>query len=207
MINLPFLLRRRSVRLPLLAVSSCLFLLPSCRRGEISTYLAPKDVEFSATAAGTADDGDGHDPAPAPTPEVPPIAYTAPDNWEKLPRDRMNAAQFQCSTPQGDVTINVTSLASMEGRETMLVGMWRGVFGLPELSEEEAKKALSPIPIGGMPGQMFEVIGDRQGQPLSIVTAFAHLQGKSWFFKLQGPPPAVDSQKAAFTAFLATVKF
>lgn len=196
---------RRHWRYPfLLVLPAGLFLLPGCRKAEITTYLAPKDIEMSAVSPEADQD---HNHAPDAPPEAPPVTYTASPEWKKLPSDRMNAAQFSCLTPQGEVMINITALGSMEGRENMLVGMWRGVFGLPELSEEDAKKALSPVEIAGEQGQMFEVMGDRDGQPLRIVTAFDHHGGKSWFFKMQGAPDAVETQKAAFVAFLKTVKF
>lgn len=182
MINLPFPLRRHSARLLLLALTSGLFLLPSCRRSEIRTYLAPRDTSG-------------------------PISYSVPSNWETLPPDGMNTAQFICHTPQGDVTINLTSMASMQGRDVLLVGMWRGAVGLPELSPEEGEKALSPVTIDGQQGRIFEVTGDRQGQPMTIVTAFVHRGEKSWFFKLQGPSAAVDSQKDIFRSFLTTIHF
>ena len=186
-------------RLFLLAFPLGVLALSGCRRSEIKTYLAPKDAELVEAA-----------PAPAPAPpakELPSLGFETPSNWQKLPADKMNAVQFTGTTPQGTVNINITPLESMAGREVMLVGMWRGVFNLPELSEEEATKALSPIEIAGAPAQMFEVMGTREGQPLRILTAFLHREGKSWFFKLQGPPDAVESQKPIFATFLKSVKF
>lgn len=119
----------------------------------------------------------------------------------------MNAVRFTFAAPQGEVSINITALGSMQGREPMLVGMWRSVLGLPELSADDAAKALSPVEIAGEQGQMFDVAGNMETKPVRILTAFLHHGGQSWFFKMQGPPEGVESQKAAFTAFLKTVKF
>lgn len=188
--------RTRFVLLVLLPAG--LLSIPACHRSEIRTYVAPKEIDFVAP--------DPAAPAPVMAPEMPAVAYTAPPDWEVLPGGRTNAAQFRCNTPQGEITVGITALASMEGRESLLVGMWRGVFQLPELSDEETKKALSPVEVAGMTGQIFEVQGDREGQTLRIITAFVHHGGKSWFFKIQGPPEAVETQKSAFIDFLKTVK-
>ncbi|MEO7318180.1 MAG: hypothetical protein ABIZ56_04240, partial [Chthoniobacteraceae bacterium] len=44
------------------------------------------------------------------------------------------------------------------------------------------------------------------GAALRIVTAFYHENGASWFFKLAGDEALVSAQKAAFVAFLKTVR-
>lgn len=119
----------------------------------------------------------------------------------------MSAGQFTCATPQGTVNVGIISLNSMQGQENLLIGMWRGSVGLSEGTEEEAAKSLSPIEIGGGPGQKFEVTGTMKGQPFRILTAFIHRDGRSWFFKIEGLPEAVETQKTAFTEFLKTVKF
>ena len=72
---------------------------------------------------------------------------------------------------------------------------------------EEAAKALSEIDLAGGKGNLFEVSGKRGTDPMKIVTAFVHRDARSWFFKLQGSPAAVDSQKAAYLEFLRSVKF
>ncbi len=194
----------------MLALPLGLLLIPGCRRSEITTYLAPKEVPYSPPG-GEMDDGHNHGAppaaAPAPAPETPPVSYTVPADWKEMPKDVTKAPMFICATPQGEVGIKVIAMDSMEGRENILVSMWRGSFGLPELSEEETQKALVPVEIAGERGQLFEIGVSRANQPASIVTAFTHRGGKSWFFKMEGPTAAVESQKTAFTAFLKTVKF
>lgn len=145
-------------------------------------------------------------PPPPSAQERPQVTYKAPDGWQQQPSDRMNAVQFSCATAGGNASVNITPLESMAGKEMLLINMWRGAIGQPELPEAEALEALIPVSIGAESGQMFEVAGKRESEEISIITAFVHHEGKSWFFKLQGTPAAVAAQKAAFVEFLKTVQ-
>jgi hypothetical protein len=102
--------------------------------------------------------------------------------------------------------VNITPLAGMAGRDTMIVNMWRQQVGEPPLEDPDAEKSLTPVEIGGEQGKLFEVTGKRDGQTLEIITAFVHRSDGSWFYKLQGDSEAVELQKTAFLDFLKTVK-
>ena len=164
-----------------------LCLMAGCRKAEIASYIAPKEVESVPQKKS-------------------PVTYRAPADWTEAPSDRMNTAQFSCKTASGVVNINITALESMAGKELLLVNMWRGVLAQPELPEAEAMKSLIPVSVGSESGTMFEVTGKRENEEVTIVTAFVHREEKSWFFKLQGPPAAVALQKATFVEFLKTVQ-
>ena len=164
-----------------------LCLMAGCRKAEIASYIAPKEVESVPQKKS-------------------PLTYKAPAEWPEAPSDRMNTAQFTCKTASGVVNINITALESMVGKELLLVNMWRGVLAQTELPEAEAMKSLLPVSVGNESGTMFEVTGKRENEEVTIVTAFVHREEKSWFFKLQGPPAAVALQKATFVDFLKTVQ-
>jgi hypothetical protein len=106
-----------------------------------------------------------------------------------------------------DATVNITPLGSFSGKEPMLVNMWRSVFQLEALSDEDAAKALAEIPVAGGTGKIFDLTGDQRGKKARIVTAMFNYSGQSWFFKLQGSPEAVEPQVAAFKQFLSSIKF
>jgi hypothetical protein len=95
----------------------------------------------------------------------------------------------------------------MEGRENMIVNMWRQQVGLTNLSDADALKELTAVDIGGTPGKMFDMAGkSAAGQTVRIVTAMAHRGEMSWFYKLQGDDELVLAQKPKFLAFLKSVK-
>jgi hypothetical protein len=172
---------------------AALLIFSGCRKPEIKSYTAPKDEEETRPVSSELAEG------------LPKISWTAPAGWTELGADNMNAARF--SLP-GEANVMVTPLPLMAGNEDSLVNMWRQMLALPLLGEKEAVEALTDVAIGGASGKLFEVAGARQeGNEMRIVTAFLHRDSRSWFFKLQGEPAAVDAQRAAFLEFLKTVKF
>jgi len=168
-----------------------------CRRAEVRAYVAPRDVEPEAASAGREE---GEKPAA----ELPKVGWVVPDGWkDEGPDATVNVGRFTA----GEAMVNVTPLASMNGQEPMLVNMWRNVLGQTALSDEETKAQLKDVAIGSEQGKMFDLSAERNGEPVRIVTAFLHRGGKTWFFKLQGPPGAVAAQTTAFEAFLKSVQF
>ncbi len=180
----------RLIVLPLAA----LLIFSGCRKPEIKSYTAPKDEEEETRPVNSelAD-------------SLPKISWTAPAGWQELGADNMNAARF--SLP-GEANVMITPLPLMAGNENSLVNMWRQMLALPLLGEKEAAEALTDVTIGGAAGKLFEVAGAREeGGEMKIITAFLHRDSRSWFFKLQGAPAAVEAQRAAFLEFLKTIKF
>ncbi len=177
--------------------------LSGCGRKEIRTYTAPKELPPSEEK-GHADHPDhpGHsenEHAEA----LPRIGWVLPDGWSEGAADKMSVASFKME----GATVNVTPLPKLAGQESMLVNMWRQTLGQPPFSDEDAGKALREVVVGEDKGQLFEVTGEQQGRAVRIVTAFMHKGDRSWFFKLQGDPAAVQGQVAAFEGFLKSVKF
>lgn len=191
--------------LPLLIVTA----LVACERKEPRVYLARKELPPAT--------GDGHDhsnetpeehAAHSAQPSLPKLAWTLPAGWKELGEDKMNVARFDA----GGASVNVTPLASLQGKEPVLVNMWREAFQQKSLDEAEANAALSDIDIAGGKGKIFDLTGERgaEGQPKEksrIVTAIFHRENLSWFFKLQGSPETVAAQLGAFKEFLGTVRF
>jgi len=188
--------------LPLAAL--VLVAVSACRKAEIRTYVAPRDKEVVRAAPGAAEGGEPGEGPAAEREALPAVTWALPSGWTDLGSDGgMNVGQFKV----GEVMVNITPLASMEGQENMLVNMWRNVLGQPAFSEAEATAALQETEIAGGKGRFFDLSAERGGSPVRIVTAFLHREGRSWFFKLQGPPDAVGAQMEAFKGFLKTVKF
>ncbi len=174
--------------------------LGGCKREEIRVYSVAK--ETSAPSAENATQ-----PAtPAANAARPQLAYTLPAGWQDAGANAMSLANFRIKTDAGEASVNITPLGSMAGQEGMIVNMWREQVGQPALAEGELASALRPVEVGGEKGQLFEITGTREGQTIRIVTAFAHRDGASWFYKLQGPEAVVAAQKPVFVEFLKTVR-
>ena len=174
--------------------------LGSCEREGIRVYTIAK--EAPAPAGST----ESERPTPAAGAARPQLAYTLPAGWEDAGASAMSLANFRVKTDAGEASVNITPLASMAGQEGAVVNMWREQVGQKPLGEAEMAGAFTPVEIGGEKGQLFEIAGARDGKTMSIVTAFAHRGGASWFYKLQGPEAVVAAQKPVFVEFLKTVR-
>ena len=174
--------------------------LSGCERKEIRTYTAPKDAPPSEEKATT----EQPETAPAGAADaLPRIGWVLPDGWQEGATDKMSVAAFKME----GATVNVTPLPKLAGQESMLVNMWRQTLGQTPFSDEDAAKALREVTVGDDKGQLFEVTGEQQGRAVRIVTAFLHKGDRSWFFKLQGDPTAVQGQVKAFEGFLKSVRY
>lgn len=174
----------------------------ACEKPQIRVYTVPKEIP----AASTAKTGEAEPEASAGPRVHPKLDYQVPAGWKDVGPSQFSLVNFRIPTDSGDVTVNITPLAGMAGHDAQIVNMWRQQVGQPALDEAAAAANFTPVEIAGEPGKLFEVTGTQDGKPLRIVTAFVHRPDGSWFYKLQGPEPAVAAQKPAFLEFLKSVK-
>ena len=182
--------------------------LAACKERPISVYTVPKvqaAEEKPAPHAPHEGHTDDEDHAVLPN-----VKWTLPAGWKDMGPDSQGGpvkAVGRFTVEGSDAMVNITPLGSFSGKEPVLVNMWRSVFALEPLADEEAAKALTDIPVAGGVGKIFDLTGDQRGKKSRIVTAMFTYAGQSWFFKLQGSPEAVEPQVAAFKQFLTTIQF
>ena len=176
--------------------------LAGCKKPEIRVYMIAKETTPAPPPAAPS----GGEEAKTARRPLPQLDYKLPAGWQDSGPSEFSLVNFRIPTPSGDAMVNITPLAGMAGRDTIIVNMWRQQVGEPPLEEAAAAASLTPVDVGGEQGKLFEVTGKREGQTLEIITAFVHRADGSWFYKLQGGSEAVASQKAAFLDFLKTVK-
>jgi len=173
---------------------------------KIEVYTVPKQHQPSSLPAGHPPmDAHNHGAVGMGTPT---ITYTTPEGWEDTGSGQMRVAGFNIPGTNGQsAQVAVTPLPGLEGKEALIVNMWRQQVGLGELSEADATKELTNVEIDGQSGKMFDMAGNSAAGPtIRILTAMMHRDGQSWFFKLQGNDELVAAQKPNFIAFLKSVK-
>jgi hypothetical protein len=183
---------------------------------DIKVYRTVNDTSAppaEAQAAQPAAPADQEQPAlPPGHPDMPKaqphLTWTLPPGWQEAGPGQMSLVTFNITGDAGaQADVAVTPLPGLTGKEAAIVNMWRQQVGLPELSDDEALKQLTPVKIGDADGKMFEVTGKSgNGAPKKIVTAIMPRGEVSWFYKLQGDAALVDAQKPAFVEFLKSVK-
>lgn len=188
-----------------LLLSAAALLCPSCRKPEISVYLAPKDPPPPATQH-TADDGHDHGQHGASERPRPKVAWTLPAGWVETQPTSVSVAAFSVKGAGGEAAVTITPLPNLQGQEAMVVNMYRQQAGLPPLDQSALASVLSPVEVAGGPGQLLEIAGAGGGKPVRIVTAIAHRDGQSWFYRIVGDDAVVAAQKLAFIEFIKSVR-
>ena len=84
------------------------------------------------------------------------------------------------------------------------VNRWRGQVGLQPLAGAELLREMTPIEIDGARGYLVELT---RGSGPGILGALVEHKGQPWIFKMTGPAELVGKQRAAFEAFVKSVRF
>ncbi|MBW8781650.1 MAG: hypothetical protein JF599_07165 [Verrucomicrobia bacterium] len=187
----------------LLSVSASLALLfaAGCRDSEVVTYTVPKetvtppaagpasDASMAATAVSTATGSD--------------LVWTAPADWVAKNGPAMRKATYVITGEAGAVAeLAVTAFPGDVGGTLANVNRWRGQLQLPPLDATALPSALTSLDFNGLHADIVELTGGGQ----RVLGAIVPAHGATWFFKLTGPDALVAREKAAFLAFLQTVK-
>ncbi|MEP6673041.1 MAG: hypothetical protein ABJF10_28025 [Chthoniobacter sp.] len=203
--------RPTTFRIAALCGAACALPFSACEKPQIRVYTITKNAPAATPPPGErplqlSDAQAKSATKTAPKASRPKLDYQLPPGWQDAGPSEFSLVNFRIPTPKGDAMVNITPLAGMKGKDTVIVNMWRQQVDQPPLEEPAAAASLTPVDIGGEQGKLFEVTGARDGQTLQIITAFVHRDDGSWFYKLQGSAEAVASQKEAFLNFLKTVK-
>lgn len=179
------------------AALSLTLLLAGCGDPQITHYTVPKErpAQANPTVA--------HSDRPQPV-----VEWKLPAGWSQI-EARVGLASFAVFGDGGQqAQINITPLPSMNGREALIINMWRSQVGLAEIPEAEAMGQLTPVEVGGEAGKMFEVASPAAGAegPQRIVTAMVHRPDASWFYKISGDDAVVQAEKPRFVEFLKSIQ-
>ncbi|MDB6149914.1 MAG: hypothetical protein JWQ44_1362 [Chthoniobacter sp.] len=170
----------------------------SCQKPQIRVYTVPKDPPREpARTAGTEQS--------APERVKPKVTWTLPEGWIETPPGEVSVAAFAVKTDAGEAMVNITPLPNLQGNEAMVANMYRQQVGLPPIQQSEITSVLQPVEVAGTEGHLLEINGMNNGKPVRMITAIAHRDGRSWFYRISGDDALVAAQKATFLEFLKTV--
>jgi hypothetical protein len=199
----------------LLAVALLTLLLAACRKAEIVSYRAPKDLEAEPppTTATTppasveAAAAPSMAAAPVATDEGPGLVWTAPADWQAVPAAPMRKATYAVPGENGaKADLSITAFPNSVGGEIANVNRWRGQLQLPPLSETEVASVVSRFERNGLKFAVVDFVSTGTANRQRMLGAIVPVDGATWFFKLLGPDAVVTRATPAFEAFLQTVK-
>jgi hypothetical protein len=139
----------------------------------------------------------GHPPAGRPK-----LTYTTPPGWQDLGPQRRGPVVLDAVLRAGAAEVT----ASRAGGDLLAnVNRWRAQLGLDPVGEEQLKKDARTVEAAGAPAQYFDLTGAGP-DPRRILAVVVRRGDENWFFKMTGPADVVAGQKAAFEAFVKSVR-
>lgn len=169
---------------------------------------APASTPAAPAAPAAARTPGGSDMAgtPVPTASGASLNWTAPSHWQSRPGSAMRKATFVVTGDAGSAELAVTAFPGDVGGEVANVNRWRGQIQLPPMSDAEVAGAVTRLEANGLKIGVIEMVNPSAASPTRVLGAWVPFAGSTWFFKLTGPDALVAREKAAFLAFLQTVK-
>jgi hypothetical protein len=140
----------------------------------------------------------GHPPAARPG-----LKYTKPDDWKEVGRVEFSVATFLVGQGDQMARVTVSPLSGPAGGLLENVNRWRGQVGLNPLTEEGLRRESQKITVAGTEAIFVDAAG-KEGRILGVVVP---RDGQTWFIKMTGSTDLVGKQKAAFEAFVKSVRF
>jgi hypothetical protein len=144
-------------------------------------------------------------PTPAPTPRAAgeTLAYDVPPGWQQAAPTAISIAAFKAPAGAQTVDVTITRLGGEAGGLAANVNRWRSQIGLPPTDTAQLEKEATMLDSKAGRVAIVDLIGP---QKRTLAGVLVH-GGQSWFVKMIGPSDAVGSQKAAFEAFLKSLRF
>ncbi|MDP3070049.1 MAG: hypothetical protein Q8N18_07150 [Opitutaceae bacterium] len=194
-------------------------LLAACSKPQIESYRAPKDSVAPTAAAAP----HSHPSAPAPaapaaaapnamantpvaTASGTGLAWSAPAAWATKPASSMRKGSYAIKGEGGEADMSITAFPGDVGGDLANVNRWRGQISLPPIAAADLATAIQRLERNGLKIGVVDLGGATGPAPMRTLAAIVPHAGSTWFFKLTGPDALVAKEKAAFMAFLDTVK-
>jgi hypothetical protein len=113
----------------------------------------------------------------------------------------MRYASFATEKNGEKADISVVTFPGDGGSDADNVNRWRQQIGLGPVDSVDA--LIVPQHAGAL---HFSTV-DMAGPTTRVLAGWTRHEGRTWFFKLTGPPAVVEQEKPKFAAFLQSVRF
>jgi hypothetical protein len=140
----------------------------------------------------------------ASTAAAPQIRWELPEGWAPGAQSSMRYASFMASAENGEkADISVVTFPGDGGSDLDNVSRWRQQIGLPPVQTSELSSVIVPLQSENISFSTTDLIGTNS----RTLAAWLKRDGRSWFFKMTGPNPAVEKEKPKFVKFLQSIRF
>jgi hypothetical protein len=135
------------------------------------------------------------------------LTYSTPPGWTDTgARDGFVPVEASFVVREGNDFAQVKVTALQDYKVALLddVNRWRDEVGLPKATQAQLDaEAPVPVEVDKVAGRSFDFTGPKAR---SLVVRVKR-GDTAWFFKMLGPPALVSKHKAAYEAFIRSVKF
>jgi hypothetical protein len=132
------------------------------------------------------------------------FTYQVPKGWSVAKIGAFRKAAFVVSQGNQHANVTVLRLNSIPEALVLNVNRWRKQLKLAPLDKAAIQKAVKKITVAGKTGQYIDLGGATGLRILAVIT---DRKDGSWYFVIKGNVQFVEKQKAAFEAFVKSVKF
>ncbi len=149
--------------------------------------------------------------SPGAAPAGPALAeWEVPPAWSSVAAPQMVHRKWTAPGPgssSADITVSV--FPGETGGLVDNLNRWRGQVGLGGLSEAELQKGIQSIDVLGGAATLVDYTGSspESGDASRVVVVIVRRDGRSWFYKLLGPPQVVEAQRSAFVRFVQSARY
>jgi hypothetical protein len=108
-----------------------------------------------------------------------------------------------------EANVTVSVFPGETGGVTANLNRWRSQVSLQPASDQELLALVDNLDVLGGKATLADFTGTHpeSGDPERLVAAIVRRSGRSWFYKLMGPPPVVEEQRASFVEFVQSAKY
>jgi hypothetical protein len=141
-----------------------------------------------------------------------PFRYTKPEDWEERPPDMPQGvyrpAVFLVRDGEHLAEVSVVPLAGLGGGAQANVNRWRRQLGLEPIDDDaQLQKELRQLDAADGKASYVDLLGRDPTGPKRLLGAWFIHGGRTWFIKMVGSPELVGKQRAAFEAFVQSLRF
>lgn len=132
--------------------------------------------------------------------------WEAPAGWQSAPpTSSVQLARFHISHPQeGEAEVTVSALSGDGGGLLPNVNRWRRQIELPPLEAESLGNVTRQLDLND---ERKGVLVDMSGGQSRVLVAVVSVGEETWFYKMTGPPGAIEKEMAAFSSFVHSVQY
>ncbi|HZU37124.1 MAG TPA: hypothetical protein VFA18_14480 [Gemmataceae bacterium] len=132
------------------------------------------------------------------------LHYQKPAGWEELASGGPFAfKKFRVASGSQAAEVSLTPLGGDAGGVVANVNRWRGQIGLQAAPSQQVERDVRHLDADGKTASYVDLIGPEQ-RMLAVIVPHS---GTTWFVKMLGPKDLVGQQKAAFEAFVKSLRF